>query len=68
MINNNKFPKDFMWGTATSSYQIEGAPDLDGKGPSVWDHFSHTEGNIKMEIRGTLLAIIITYGQKISNF
>ena len=47
MINNNKFPKDFMWGTATSSYQIEGAPDLDGKGPSVWDHFSHTEGNIK---------------------
>ena len=44
---NNKFPKDFMWGTATSSYQIEGAPDLDGKGPSVWDHFSHTEGNIK---------------------
>ena len=47
MINNNKFPKDFMWGTATSSYQIEGAPDLDGKGPSVWDHFSHIEGNIK---------------------
>ena len=47
MIDNNKFPKDFMWGTATSSYQIEGAPDLDGKGPSVWDHFSHTEGNIK---------------------
>ena len=43
MIKNNKFPKDFMWGTATSSYQIEGAPDLDGKGPSVWDHFSHTE-------------------------
>ena len=47
MIDNNKFPKDFIWGTATSSYQIEGAPDLDGKGPSVWDHFSHTEGNIK---------------------
>ena len=68
MINNNKFPKDFMWGTATSSYQIEGAPDLDGKGPSVWDHFSHTEGNIKNGDTGTLLAIIITYGQKISNF
>ena len=47
MIDNNKFPKDFIWGTATSSYQIEGAPDLDGKGPSVWDHFSHTKGNIK---------------------
>ena len=35
-MTNNKFPKDFFWGTATSSYQIEGAPALDGKGPSVW--------------------------------
>ena len=47
MINNNKFAGDFLWGTATSSYQIEGAPNLDGKGPSVWDTFSHKEGNIK---------------------
>ena len=44
---NNKFPKDFLWATATSSYQIEGAPNLDGKGPSVWDSFSHNKGNIK---------------------
>ena len=29
-MTNNKFPKDFFWGTATSSYQIEGAPDADG--------------------------------------
>ena len=36
-MSNNKFPKDFFWGTATSSYQIEGAPEEDGKGPSVWD-------------------------------
>lgn len=41
------FPKDFKWGTATSSYQIEGAPQADGKGPSVWDTFTHTDGNIK---------------------
>ena len=40
------FPKDFLWGTATSAYQIEGAWNLGGKGISVWDTFSHTDGNI----------------------
>jgi beta-glucosidase len=39
-----KFPKDFVWGTATSSYQIEGASYLDGKGPSIWDVFSKIPG------------------------
>lgn len=38
------FKKDFMWGTATASYQIEGAWNEDGRGLSVWDVFSHTEG------------------------
>ncbi len=47
MIDQPNFPKDFIWGTATSSYQIEGAPETDGKGPSVWDTFSHIDGNIK---------------------
>ena len=42
----NKFPKDFVWGTATSSYQIEGASDLDGKGPSIWDAFCSIPGKI----------------------
>ena len=40
------FPLDFVWGAATSSYQIEGAWDADGKGPSVWDTFSQTPGNV----------------------
>ena len=40
------FPKDFLWGTATSSYQIEGAVNEDGKGRSIWDDFSHVEGHI----------------------
>jgi beta-glucosidase len=39
-----KFPKDFTWGVATSSYQIEGAVNEDGRTPSIWDIFSKTEG------------------------
>ncbi|MDR0902668.1 MAG: family 1 glycosylhydrolase, partial [Opitutaceae bacterium] len=40
------FPKDFIWGVATSSAQIEGAAAADGKGESVWDRFSATPGRI----------------------
>jgi beta-glucosidase len=39
-------PKDFIWGTATAAYQVEGAHDADGKGESIWDRFSATPGRI----------------------
>jgi beta-glucosidase len=38
------YPKGFLWGCATAAYQIEGGAQDDGRGPSVWDTFSHTPG------------------------
>ena len=39
--------KDFIWGAATASYQIEGAWNVDGKGSNIWDEFTHQKGKIK---------------------
>lgn len=40
------FPEDFRWGTSTAAYQIEGATSEGGRGPSIWDTFSHEPGRI----------------------
>jgi len=41
------FPDGFLWGSATASYQIEGAVSEGGRGPSIWDTFSHTPGRVR---------------------
>lgn len=44
MTQRRQFPSNFLWGAATSAYQIEGSPLADGAGPSIWHRFSHTPG------------------------
>lgn len=41
---SRSFPDGFLWGSATASYQVEGAVNEDGRGASIWDTFSHTPG------------------------
>ncbi|MET7285344.1 GH1 family beta-glucosidase [Streptomyces sp. NPDC005573] len=47
-------PHDFLWGTATSAYQIEGAVAEDGRSPSIWDTFSHTPGKTDNDDHGDI--------------
>src|SRR3972149_6658853 len=46
MTAASEFPPSFLWGVATAAYQIEGAVAEDGRGPSIWDTFSHSPGAI----------------------
>ena len=46
------FPTGFLWGTATASYQVEGAVAEDGRLPSIWDTFSHTPGKVANNANG----------------
>jgi beta-glucosidase len=49
-----EFPPDFLWGAATAAYQVEGAHDVDGKGPSIWDMMVRKEGAIPNGVTGDI--------------
>ena len=53
MMNREQFPKNFVWGAAASSFQIEGATATDGRGPSIWDTFCATPGKVRGGDTGT---------------
>ena len=48
------FPKNFVWGAATSAYQIEGAAGADGRGPSIWDEFCRRPGAVRQGASGDM--------------
>ncbi|MGL5343044.1 MAG: family 1 glycosylhydrolase, partial [Lactococcus garvieae] len=48
------FPDNFLWGSASAAYQVEGAHDEDGKGPSVWDNFVRIPGKTFKETTGDI--------------
>lgn len=53
-MQKSDFGENFIWGTATAAYQIEGAWQEDGKGESIWDRFSHTPGKTRENQNGDL--------------
>jgi len=53
-MDSYRFPDDFLWGAATSAYQIEGSPTADGAGRSIWHRFSHTPGNTYFDQTGDI--------------
>jgi beta-glucosidase len=56
VTTTRRFPAGFVWGAGTSSYQVEGAVDADGRGESIWDRFSHTQGRVENGDTGDVTA------------
>ncbi|KAL2899529.1 Beta-glucosidase 44 [Bienertia sinuspersici] len=51
-LSRKSFPKGFVFGTATSAYQVEGMADKDGRGPSIWDEFVKKPGIVANNATG----------------
>jgi beta-glucosidase len=54
VIHSTDFANDFLWGTATAAYQIEGGVTVDNRGPSIWDTFAHSRGKIWQNENGDI--------------
>lgn len=52
MNDHTGFPRDFLWGCATSAYQVEGSPLADGAGRSIWHRFCRTPGKVNNDDNG----------------
>ncbi|KAJ3056274.1 Beta-glucosidase 1B [Rhizophlyctis rosea] len=79
MTVTKKLPKDFAWGFATASYQIEGAVNEGGRGKTIWDTFSHTPGKVAKDDNGDVacdtyhrwnedVQLLKNYGAKVYRF
>lgn len=57
-LSRDAFPKGFIFGTATSAFQVEGAATSGGRGPSIWDPFVHTPGNASPPSQLPLIVVV----------
>ena len=53
-VEKDWFPEGFVWGSATASYQVEGAAWTDGRGECIWDRFARTPGKVAMDHNGDM--------------
>ena len=65
-MKRTDFPPDFLWGTATAAFQVEGATTEDGRGPSIWDTFTAGRVPLPMATPRKWQATTITEPQKMS--
>jgi len=63
-LKSSMFGDKFLWGLATAAYQIEGAWNIDGKGESIWDTFTHNTNNVKDKSNGNTACNFYTLYKK----